>query len=81
MKVVQSCPAICDPMDQARMLDWVAFPFIHGIVPNPGIEPRSPSLLADSLAAEPPGNYLLLLLCKLNEIVYVVSQVLVNGTQ
>ena len=34
MKVVQSCPAFCDPVDyivhgilQARILEWVAFPF------------------------------------------------------
>jgi len=24
--------------------------------PNPGIEPRSPALLADSLLSEPPGS-------------------------
>ena len=34
MKVAQSCPTLCDPMDytvheilQARILEWVAFPF------------------------------------------------------
>ena len=27
-----------------------------GILPNPGIEPRSPTLWADSLPAEPPGK-------------------------
>ena len=33
-KVVQTCPTLCDPMDytvheilQARILEWVAFPF------------------------------------------------------
>ena len=61
---------------------WSGQPFPSpGDLPDPGIEPRSPSLLADSLPAEPPRNYLLLLPCKLNEIVYVISQVLVNGTQ
>ena len=25
-------------------------------IPNPGVEPRSPALQADSLPAEPPGN-------------------------
>ena len=40
---------------QARILEWVAFPF-SGDLPNPGIEPRSPALQADSLAAEPPGK-------------------------
>ena len=28
---------------QARILEWVAFPFL-GDLPNPGIEPRSPVL-------------------------------------
>ena len=52
VKVAQSCPALCDPMDytvhgilQARILDWVAFSF-SGDLPNPGIEPRSPALQA-----------------------------------
>ena len=27
-----------------------------GDLPNPGIEPRSPTLQADSLPSEPPGN-------------------------
>ena len=34
VKVTQSCPTLCDPMDytvhgilQARILEWVAFPF------------------------------------------------------
>ena len=58
MKVAQSCLTCCDPMDcslpdfsvhgflQARILEWVA-------VPNPGIEPRSPTLQADSLLSKP----------------------------
>ena len=29
---------------------------LQGIFPNPGIEPRSPTLQADSLATEPPGK-------------------------
>ena len=40
---------------QARILEWVAFPFSRGL-PNPGIEPRSPTLQADSLPAEPQGK-------------------------
>ena len=40
---------------QARMLAWVAFPS-PGDRPNPGIEPRSPTLQADSLPAEPQGK-------------------------
>ena len=37
VKVIQSCPTLCDPMDytvqgilQARILEWVAFPFSRG---------------------------------------------------
>ena len=57
-KVAQSCPTLCDPVDhrvhgilQARMLEWVAFPF-SGDLPNPGMEPKCPALWADSLPAE-----------------------------
>ena len=52
---------LCDPMDytvrgilQARILEQVAFPLSRGS--NTGIEPRSPTLQADSLPAEPPGK-------------------------
>ena len=37
MQVAQSCPTLCDPMDdtvhgilQARILEWVAYPFSKG---------------------------------------------------
>ena len=37
VKVAQSCPTLCEPMDytvhgilQARILEWVAFPFSRG---------------------------------------------------
>ena len=37
VKVAQSCPTLCDPMNytvhgilQARILEWVAFPFSKG---------------------------------------------------
>ena len=62
VKVTQSCPTLCDPMDftvhgilWARILEWVAFPFSKDL-PNPGIEPRSPTFLADSLPAEAQGK-------------------------
>ena len=50
VKVTQSGPALCDPMQytvhriiQARILEWVAFPFFRrSYLPNPGIEPRFP---------------------------------------
>ena len=40
---------------QARILEWVAIPFFRNI-PDPGIEPRSPTLQADTLPSEPPGK-------------------------
>ena len=47
-KGVQSRLPVCDPMDcivhgnlQARILEWVAFPFSRNL-PNPGMEPWSP---------------------------------------
>ena len=46
----QCYPTLCNPMD--CMLEWIAFPFSRDL-PNPGIEPRSPALQADSLPAEP----------------------------
>ena len=59
VKVTQLCQTRCDPMDytvhgilQVRILEWVAFPS-PGDLPNPGIEPRSPTLQEDSLPAEP----------------------------
>ena len=62
VKVTQLCPTLCDPVDytvhgiiQARIPEWVAFPY-PGDLPNPGIEPRSPTLPADSLPAEPQGK-------------------------
>ena len=58
MKVAQSCPTLCDPMDytvhgilQARILEWVAFPFSRE-----SSQLRSPTLRADSLPAEPQGK-------------------------
>ena len=61
VKVAQPCPTLCDPMGytvhgilQARILEWVAFPFSRGSL-QPGIKPRSPTLQADSLPAEPQG--------------------------
>ena len=40
---------------QAKYLSGVPFPS-PGNRPNPGIEPRSPALWADSLPSEPPGK-------------------------
>ena len=63
--VSQSCPTLCHPMDsnppgssvhgtlQASKLKPFPSP---GDLPDPGIEPRAPALLADSLRSEPPGK-------------------------
>ena len=63
--VAQSCLTLCDPVDcsppgssvhgilPARILEWVAIPFSRGFS-NPGIEPESSPLQAESLPAEPP---------------------------
>ena len=43
VKVAQSCPALCNPMDyivhgilQTRILEWVAVPFSRGFFPYQG---------------------------------------------
>ena len=58
-KVAQSCPTLCDPMDdivrgllQTRILEWVTYPFSSG-----SSRPRNwTALQVDSLPAELPGN-------------------------
>ena len=60
VEVAQSCPTLCNPMDntahgilQARILEPFPSP---GDLSNPGIEPRSPTLQVDSSPAEPQGK-------------------------
>ena len=72
VKFTQSCPTLYEPMDsivhgilQARILEWVAFPFSRGSL-NPGIKPRSPALQADSL---PSPSMLLFPNCVLKHLV------------
>ena len=44
-------------MGFSRQEYWSGLPFPSpGDLPNPGIEPRSPALQADSLPSEPPGK-------------------------
>ena len=44
-------------MEFSRPEYWSGYPFPSpGDLPNPGIEPRSPTLQADSLSAEPQGK-------------------------
>ena len=66
-KVAQSCPTLCDPwtvayqappsMEFSRQEYWSRLPFTSpGDLPNPGIEPRSPTLRADNSLSEIPGK-------------------------
>ena len=81
--VVQSCPALCNPMDCSppgssvhefsRQEYWNGLPFPSpGGLPHPGMEPGSPALQADSLPSEPPGK--LFLLQALFERTFLVSK-------
>ena len=66
-EVAQSCPTLCNPRDcrlpgspsmgfsRQEYWSWLPFPS-PGDLPNPGIEPRSPTLQADSLLSEPRGK-------------------------
>ena len=76
MLVAQLCPTLYNPMDcslpdssvhgllQARILEREPFPS-PGDLPNPGVEPGSPVLWADSLLSEPPGNHPYVSICTL----------------
>ena len=66
-EVAQSCPTLCDPMDCSlpgssvhgisRQEYWSGLPFPSpGDLPDPGIEPGSPTFQADALTFEPPGK-------------------------
>ena len=64
MLVPQSCLTLCDPMD-CSLCPWnspgknywsgLVFPSPRDL-PDPGIEPGSPPLPADSLPFEPPSE-------------------------
>ena len=50
-------PRTLQPMEFSKPEYWSGSPFPSpGDLPNPGIEPRTPTLQADSLPAEPPGK-------------------------
>ena len=65
-EVAQSCPTLCDLMDCSppgspvgfsKPEYWSGLPFPSPRdLPEPGIEPRSPALQADTLLSEPPGK-------------------------
>ena len=51
------CPTPHNPWNSPGQNTGVGSLSLHpGDLPNPGIEPRSPSLQADSLQSEPPGK-------------------------
>ena len=62
----QWCLTFCDPIDCSppgssvlefsRQEYWNGLPSPPGDLPDPGMEPRSPALQADSLVSEPPGR-------------------------
>ena len=69
LKVIQSCPTLCSPMDcsppgfsvhailQARILEWVAIGFLlHGIFPIQGLNPGLPHCGQIFTLSEPPGK-------------------------
>ena len=65
MKVALLCLTFCYPMDytvceilQARILEWVAFPFARVSSQLRGQKPRSLVLQAYSLTSEPQGRCL-----------------------
>ena len=61
-----SCLTLCNPMDCrchplsmefSRQEYWTGLPFPSpGDLPDPGIEPESPALQADSLLSQQPGK-------------------------
>ena len=66
-EVAQSCPTLCNPMDYSppgssiygilQEEYWSGLPIPSpGDLPDPGIEPKSPTLQADALTSEPPGK-------------------------
>ena len=62
VKVIQSCPTLCNTMDytahgilQARILEWVVFPFSRGSS-QPRDQTQVSHLQEDSLPAEPQGK-------------------------
>ena len=72
--VAQSCPTLCSPINYSppgssvhrisRQEYWSGEPLASpGYLPDPGLEPRSPVLQADSWPSEPPRKPLYFLAC------------------
>ena len=68
-EVAQLCLTLCDSMDCDQAPPnigffgqeyWSGLPFPSpGGLPNPGIDPASPTLMTDVLLSEPPGTSIL----------------------
>ena len=57
MLVAQTCLTLCHPVGFSRQECWSELPFPSpGDLLDPGIEPESPLLQADSLPSESPGG-------------------------
>ena len=66
-EVAQSCLTLCDPVNPTRLLrPWDSPGKNTGVgchspspgeLTDPGIEPSSPALQADTLTFEPPGMF------------------------
>ena len=71
VKVTQSCPTLCDPMEYSpwnspgQNTGVGGLSLLPGNLPNPGMEPRSPALQVDSLPADPKGRPCVLLMSSL----------------
>ena len=68
VNVTQSCPTVSDhqapvSLEFSRQEQWIPSP---GVLPDPGIEPGSPALQADSLPSKPPGKSLKILYLRSN---------------
>ena len=86
--VTQSCLTLLDPrtvacqaplsMEFCRQEYWSGWPFpTPWDLSNPGTEPRSPALQADSLLSEPPGKLFCLITCTLKverEVRYIQGE-------
>ena len=71
VKVTQSCPTLCDPMEYSpwnspgQDTGVGSLSLLPGNLPNPGMEPRSPALQVDSLPADHKGSPWVLLMSSL----------------
>ena len=65
-------------MGFSRQEYWSGLPFPSpGDLPDPGIEPGSPTLQADALSSEPPGSHLFH--GKLSDFIFLGSKITADG--